>query len=187
MKMRYYLSILIIALFQFSCQEDLSVSYIEPANLIQGFSFEGDDLTEWWSFSQPEDVYTKERTDEESFDGDGSLLLSSETTSNGSFAFWSTRITDLEEGLVYKVRARIKGKDIDEDSFAINMFARDSNNSSSTISGLSGDLSPTKDWVEVTIEMQSPMTSNFNHIDVYFILYQEVIGTVYIDKVELFY
>lgn len=187
MRLKYLILIIFVYLLVNSCSKEPLGDYEEPENLIQGYSFETDDLENWFSYSPPENDFTLQWNEEEAFDGNGSLRITSNSASNQNFAFWQTRITEVEVGKTYKVRARIKGKDLTDESFSLNMFARVDNVSSGVISGISGILSPDNEWQEINVELESPVTENIEVIDIYFILHKESEGTIYVDKVELFY
>jgi len=169
-----------------SCGEDELGEYVEPNNLIEGYSFETDDLSSWYDFHDPDDDFVLERTQEEAFDGMSCLSITSESATNANFAFWQTQILDIDPGKTYKVTVRIKGENLDENAVVVNMFGR-TVDYSNTVSGLSGSLSLTSDWQEYTVELNRPADEDTAFIDVYLLLAANKAGTVYFDKVELHY
>lgn len=169
-----------------SCGEELG-DYVEPTNLIEGFSFESDDLSAWWNYHDPDDDFTLERTQSDAFDGSSSLSITSASSSNNNFAFWQTQILSVDPGKTYKVTVRIKGENLDENSIVVNMFGRKAEDYSNTVSGLSGPLSPTSEWQEYTVQLDTPADEDTDLIDVYLLFTANKSGTVYFDKVELLY
>lgn len=172
----------LIALFGLlGCSDDELAEYMEPEGLIIGYSFES--LPEEFGISRGAN-YDVEWTQEDSYDGSGSLKISSPNRSGTTFAFWNLRLYDLPVGKTISIRIRVKTQNLSGEGFTITMGTRSSNQNITEFVGLDTD-GVTDGWEEFTLSLNNPIPEGIDHMDFYLLLLQETSGTVYFDKFEI--
>ncbi|MDW3193476.1 MAG: hypothetical protein R8G66_13970 [Cytophagales bacterium] len=179
MKKLNILSIICVFIL-FGCSEDLS-DYSEPEGLYVGYSFE----------SRPDEFYIYrganydvEWTQEDSFDGTGSLKIASDNEEGQIFAYWTLRLYDLPVDKTIKIRVRVKTKDLNGDGWTISMGTRSQDESIVEFTGL-GDKGATDGWEEYGLSLINPIPEGIDYMDFYLLLLEETSGTVYFDKMEV--
>lgn len=171
-----------------SCGKEATISYEEPANIQIGHSFESSDLSDWRSYSPALEDYLLEWTDEDAFDGEGCIKIKGKNINSPDFSFWTTRFINLESGIKYKLKVRIKTTELEGRGLNVNLFARDPQDITNTLSAVSGDILPSnEDWMDVVVEFTDAVTDAHQYIDIYFIMLSETSGTAFFDKCEIYH
>ena len=179
----YPIFLLLLISIQFSCEKD----YVEPAGLLDGYSFETDPI-QFSSFSSFGDDYNLSWTQEDAYDGEGSLRMESGRNNNQSFAFWNLSYTDFVVGQPFKVKVRVKTVVMQGNGgVQVNMFARSKDRNSNITSGIGEQISSTNgEWQTIEVSLDQPPTDAVGNIDIYFLFLTGSSGTSYWDKLEIY-
>ncbi len=162
------------------CSEDVA-DYVEPEGLYLGYSFESipDDFRIYAI-----DNYVAEWTQEDAFDGSGSLKISSTDREGTIYAFWNLRLYDLPVGKTFSIRVKAKSKEISGEGWTVTMVTRSSDETLTEFAGI-GLQRSTDDWEEYTLSFSDPIPEGIDHMDFYFLLMERTSGVIYFDKLEL--
>ena len=181
----YSLFLFFLVSMQFSC--DKSDVYVEPAGLLDGYSFESEPI-QFSSFAQFGDNYTLTWTKGDAFDGEGCLRITSGQQNNQSFSFWNLPYADFEPNQPFKIKVRVKTVDMEgSGGVQVNLFARSKDRSSSISSGIGEQISDTNGkWQTIEVSLTNNPTDAVGVIDVYFLFLAGSSGTAYWDKLEVF-
>ena len=184
MNSKIYIAFIIFMVgIQFSCEK----KFTEPAGLLDGYSFETDPV-QFSPYSEFADNYTLSWTNEEAFDGENSLSISTTQTNNQSFAFWNLSYLDFEPNQPFKVRVKVKTVDMEgSGGIQMNMFARSKDGTNHFTSGLGEKISNTNgEWETIEVSLARNPTDAVGYIDIYFLFLAGSTGTAYWDKLEIF-
>lgn len=166
-----------------ACEKD----YVEPTSLIDGFSFEEEPI-QFSSFSSQGDDYDLSWTNEDAFDGEHSLKMTSNRATNQSFAFWNLAYADFEPGKPFNVKVRVKTVDMEGNGgMQVNMFARSKDRTSNISSGIGKLVNDTNgEWQTIEVSLDSSPNASVGVVDIYFLFNRGSTGTAYWDKLEIY-
>lgn len=171
---------LIGVLFLCSCSEDLA-EYMEPEGLYAGYSFEA--VPDEFNIYRGSN-YDVEWTQEDAFDGAGSLKISSDDLDGSTFAFWNLRLYDLPVGKTISIRIKAKSQDLSGQGWTITMGTRSSDETLTEFVGIDQE-GDTNDWEEFTLSLSDPIPEGVDFMDFYLLMLERTSGTIYFDKMEI--
>lgn len=178
----FLLFILFSSIIITSCSEE---EYVEPRGLLAGFSFEEESI-EFSSYVPPNSDFTVERTDEEAFDGAYSLKISNPSIDNSGSPYWTLRSYAVEVGQSFKIRYRVKTKNISGAGTWAGIFVGGADELVYIERSIGETISSTDgEWKTVEVALDRPIPDDATYIDIYFFLLANTTGTVYFDKLEL--
>lgn len=180
---KYIVFLILVISTQFGCEKN----YVEPAGLLDGFSFEEDPI-QFSSYLTFGDDYTLSWTNEEAFDGDNSLRITSGKRENQTFAYWNLSYSDFEINKPFKIKVRVKTVDMEGNGgLQVNMFARNKDRSGNITSGIGENITTTNgEWQTIEVSLSQSPNDLVGVIDIYFLLLPDSKGTVYFDKLEVY-
>lgn len=173
----------LFVLVHFSCEKE----YVEPTGLLDGYSFETNPVQFSSSFYFLDD-YSLAWTDQEAFDGERSLQITSNKRDNESFAFWSIPYSDFQQDQPFKIRVKVKTENVEGDGkIQVNMFARTADRQQVISSGIGEQIGSTNGkWKTLEVSLDRAPSSAVGVVDIYFLFTPGSTGTVYWDKLEIY-
>ncbi|MEL6924662.1 MAG: hypothetical protein AAFO94_11510, partial [Bacteroidota bacterium] len=163
------LSLLITVLA--GCEKE---TYEIPSGLVYGLSFDDEQLhPDMISWASPIENLSAQRSSNESFDGTQSLVLTSTTNDNNTFAYWGISIQNFEPGKKLRFIIRAKANELTGQGFGFNVFARAFDTRETLSFGTSGTQTTTNnEWKTYTIEMDRFLTNDVEQVDFYMLLFE---------------